>query len=211
MTAPKAPRNDVERRRYFRIEDKVVLSYKTLSEEEKQLQSRKLQSGEDLCPDLYHIFVMLESDIQDLIKKSKKENLLLSQAIELLNRKLNVIAKGLPNDRRKNSSIFNREPVTVSLSGCGISFMAPTPIEKGQTVQIEIILLPSRQYIVCLGEIVSSEKVALSENISYSAENPFRIAVNFVEIRGEDSERLIQHVIKREVELLRASKKHLRS
>lgn len=211
MTAPKVPRNDVERRRYFRIEDKVILSYKTLSEEEERLLNRKLKSGEDLCPDLYHIFLMLESDIQNLIKKSKKENLLLSQAIELLNRKLNVIAKGLPNEPTKNSSIFNREPVTVSLSGCGISFMAPTPIEKEKTIQLEIILLPGRQYILCVGQVVSSEKVALSENIGYSADNPFRISVNFVEIRGEDSERLIQHIVKRELELLRSSKRHLRS
>lgn len=211
MTAPKAPGKDVERRRYFRIEDNVVLSYKTLSAEEKESQTQKLQAGQDLCPDIYHTFVMLESDIQDLIKRSKKDSLILSQAIELLNRKLNVIAKGPPSDDRRQNSIFNEEPVKVSLSGCGISFMAANRLERGQTVQIEMILLPSRQYIACLGEVVACENAPLSSTALHSATHPFRIAVNFVVIRGEDSERLIQHVIKREVELLRSSKKHLRS
>ena len=134
MTAPKAPSNEVERRRYFRIEDKVVLSYKTLSAEEKENHAQKLKSGEELCPDLYHTFVMLESDIQDLIKRSKKDNPALSQAMELLNRKLNVIAKSPPTERRQSDSIFNAEPVTVSLSGCGISFMAPNSLEKAQSM-----------------------------------------------------------------------------
>lgn len=198
-----------ERRRYFRIEDEVLFNCSILSDEEKKTQMDRLKSGDDLCPDLYHTFLMLESDILDLIKKAKKENPLLAQAIEILNRKINVISKGPPSKQAQQKSLYDTEPQHINLSGCGLAFMSPQEMQEKTFLQLEVVLLPGNQYILCIGEVVSCEKVPLSPHLQHSSEKPFRVGVNFIAIRPDDTEKIIQHVIKREAEALRDSKRHL--
>lgn len=198
-----------ERRRYFRIEDEVLFSYAVLSEEQKKTQIERLKSGDDLCSDLYHTFLMLESDILDLIKKARKENPLLAQSIELLNRKLNVISKGPPSKNSEKASLYDTQPQPINLSGCGVGFMSSEPLEMKTTIQMELVLLPGNQYILCIGEVINCGKIPLSSHIPHSSEKPYRIGVNFTAIRPDDSEKIIQHVIKREAASLRESKRHL--
>lgn len=202
-------RNERERRRYFRIDDELLFHYVFLSPEEKAKQMERLKSGEDLCPDLYHTFLMLESDIVELINKAKKEQPMLAQAIELLNRKVNVISKGPPSNHNQGRSVFDAEPVPINLSGCGLAFMSPKPIEIGSFLQLEYVLLPQKHYIMCIGEAVKCEEAPLSGQYPRTSEKPYRIGVNFVAIRPDDTEKIIQHVIKREAQALRESKRHL--
>tara|TARA_R110002110_G_scaffold257491_1_gene473501 strand:- start:33224 stop:33871 length:648 start_codon:yes stop_codon:yes gene_type:complete len=206
MVQSKSQQQEEERRRYFRINDEVFFSFRVISEAEKETLGARIKAGEDLCPDNYYAFIQLETEISDLIHKVRNQDSELSHSIELLNRKMNLIAKGPPTPRDQDS-IFNTAPETINLSGCGIGFLSGEKLEEGTFVEIQMVLLPEKSYIFCTGIVSNSGKSSLSRNLHRLENKPFRTGADFEAIRPEDSEKIIQHVIKREVENLRENKR----
>jgi len=202
-------RTQAERRRYFRIEADVFFLFRTIDKVEQTKLEHRIKRGEPLCPDQYYSFLQLETEISDFIHKLKDKEPELSAAMDLLNRKINLISKGPPTEKSEYS-VFDCDIETINLSGCGLACMSPEAIEEGAYVELQLVLLPEKCYICCLGRVVNCRDVALSANHPHSAEKPFRIGVNFESIRPEDSEKIIQHVIKREVDALRENKRHLK-
>lgn len=202
-------KKDSERRRYFRIDDEVIFAFHPLDAAEKEALEARIKKGEDLCPDSYHTFVQLESEIMDLVRSNKNANPALSSAVELLNRKLNLFSKGPPS-KNAEGSIFNGTPELVNLSGCGIGFLSSKPLEVGTVVEIQMVLLPAQTYVGCVATVANCYKGHIDPTKEPNPQKPYRVGVTFNAIRSEDSEKIIQHVIKKEVETLRDSKRHLK-
>lgn len=202
-------RTDDERRRYFRIEDDVFFLFRILDETERTKLENRIKIGDALCPDQYYMFLQLETEISDYIHKLKGKEPELSYAMELLNRKINIISKGPPTQKNE-CSVFDCEVETINLSGCGLACMSPEAVKAGEVLELQLVLLPENAYICCIGRVTNCGEVSLSPNGPHLAEKPFRVGINYETIRPEDSEKIIQHVIKKEVDALRESKRHLK-
>lgn len=191
-----------ERRRYFRIEDEVILTWRKITLQEKQEGLARIQRGEIDYPDTAGLFLSMEADLLDVIHSLAKQPEV-AQALELLNRKINLFARCIPlND--SVSTLLDEKAQPVSLSASGISFETTEAANKDQDIQLEMVLLPEKIYILCYAAVVDCLPIErqTEENLPI-----YRMNVDFVTIRDEDIERLIQHIMRKEVAFLRARRK----
>jgi c-di-GMP-binding flagellar brake protein YcgR len=198
-----------ERRRYFRVDIEMIFAYKLISHEEKTKKCQLFGMGDTAHPDSHKLFMSLESDIQESIQKFGKDDPQTANLINLLNRKINLVSQGGPMPETQKT-ILDLPPRTVNLSACGVAFKESSPINIGQAVELEIVLLPEQTYILSYGEVVSSENKPLSHTYDGPKSHPYRISVDFHAISDEDVERIIQHIMRKESELLKA-RRHLQS
>lgn len=187
-----------ERRRYFRIEDEIILSWQPITPEEKSKGVERFARGEVQYPDLAGMYLSLEADLCDTIQAVSAKDPHLANALELINRKVNLFIKKIPLEQT-TQTLLDEIPQYVNISASGLSFETPYSKNPGQDVKLELVLLPEKIYILCYGKVVDC---TLIENTSN-----FRMNVDFVTMRDEDTERLVQHIMRKEVEFLRARRK----
>ncbi|MCS5710349.1 PilZ domain-containing protein [Candidatus Berkiella aquae] len=191
-----------ERRRYFRIEDEVILTWRKITLQEKEQGLARIQRGEIDYPDTAGLFLSMEADLIDVIHSLAKQPEM-AQAIDLLNRKINLFARCIPLNNSV-STLLDEEAQPVSLSASGISFETNEAVNKDQDIQLEMVLIPERIYILCFAVVVDCLPIE-----SQTDENAqiYRMNVDFTTIRDEDIERLVQHIMRKEVAFLRARRK----
>jgi len=129
-----------ERRRYFRIEDDAILTWRRITLQEKEQGLARIQRGEIDYPDTAGFFLSMEADLMDVIHSLAKQ----------------------------------------------------------------LVLLPERIYILCYAVVVDCLPI---ERQTEESTTIYRMNVDFMTIRDEDIERLIQHIMRKEVAFLRARRK----
>ncbi len=193
-----------DRRRYFRIEDEIILAWHALTANEKSKGLERFERGEIHYPDHAGLFLSLEADLIDIIQAIYAKQPQVAKALELLNRKINLFARTMPMNDSVNT-LLDEKAQTVSLSASGISFTAAEKVAAGQDIQLEIVLLPEKVYILCYAVVVDCNALASAEEANNM--HHYRLNVDFSTIRDEDVERLVQHIMRKEVEFLRARRK----
>lgn len=196
-----------ERRRYFRVDVDMIISPNLISQADKSKRAQKLLADGSEHPDSHHVFLTLEAQIQEGLAKLSNEHADVRHILDMLNRKLNLISCGGPV-ADISGSIMDKKPELVNLSACGIAFKSDVPLSMGQAVELEMVLLPEQAYIVAIGEIVICEKKPLSVSSRDVREKPYRISVDFHAMHEEDMERIVQHIMRKESQLLKA-RRHL--
>ncbi|MBN9288323.1 MAG: hypothetical protein BGO43_09235 [Gammaproteobacteria bacterium 39-13] len=185
-----------ERRRYFRIDDEVILAWRELTSEEKNRRLQQFMLGEIEYPDIGRLYLSLESDINSLVQELMPRESRAARAVQLLNRKINLIARGGPLNATQRT-LLDEAPQPVNISACGVAFMVEHAIEESTDLQIEMILVPEKTYILCYGVVVGCDKVAKTQT------KPYRVNIDFVAMREDDRDRLIQHIMQKEMEMLK--------
>ena len=121
------------------------------------------------------------------------------EAMELINRKINLLERVvlLEQSPLEGDSHLEHEPKEINLSGGGMAIMAECPLASGANLAIDLVLLPDNDPMRIFGNVVGSRKIEGDQ---------YNISIAFEEIRQEDQDRLIQHVLKRQSEELRSSR-----
>ncbi len=191
-----------ERRRYFRVDDEVILAWRILTDHEKEKRMQQFSKGEMEYPDPTRLYLTLESDITAIIQNLNPKQPEIASVLKMLNRKINLVARGAPMNASRGS-LLEETPQQVNISACGIGFMVEEELKKGQHIQIEMVLMPEKIYILSYGTVIACE------HISHSKKNdkPYRINVDFAAMREDDMDRLIQHIMQKELEMIRSRKK----
>jgi c-di-GMP-binding flagellar brake protein YcgR len=123
-----------------------------------------------------------------------------AQALELLNRKLTLIERVVALEGGSGGMADHREhePSEVSLSGGGIAITAETPLALNARLAIDLVLLPAHHPMRAIGRVVDCRKGEASG---------FAIAIEFEDIREQDREALIQHVLRKQAADLRSARR----
>lgn len=168
-----------ERRRYFRINDTVKLSYQKLD--------RRGQPLEDEC-----FLHMAEQDrrMEVLISELKEEQPKLIELIGLLNQKLERVT-GL--DRQQHTTLAYRAR-HVNMSACGLSFEENTPVAIGGNLALYLILATG-QKLTLRGLVVGCQ---LKRDAEEAEDEQYIWRVDFVNVGEHDQELLIQNVVQRQ-------------
>ncbi len=174
--------NAQERRRFFRLDDQVVLDFKPLSEEQYKTWQKQNKVGKKSRD-------LLEKEIGNLMHKVKSQNSDLGRLLELLNQKLNQISSQTANNAPIDvPHISDPEGLTrINLSACGMSFQASKPYKSGEYVLLSMILKPSNTPVSLAGQIVAVDVVENSKK-------PYKVRINFPDIQDAEQELLIQHL-----------------
>ncbi len=181
-----------ERRRHFRIEDQVVISYKVLDSG----AGAESENGLDL-PGLCGEFACMSRSLERSLRDVRSHSPELSRFIETVNRKVDMLANALlanePDD-------CHRCVRPVNLSAGGISFFAEEKLPLDARIWIRLELVDT---LVTLGTEARVQRSVYRPGVI--AECPHWAAVEFVGLTDSESDLITRHVLRQEAARIRAT------
>jgi len=189
-----------ERREYFRIQDSVLIKYRVIQNDMQHDVQREVELNRVRIENARAALFGIESDFQQMCENLKRDQPSTVGVLQILNRKINLLERVIstevlmpaPTESTQHQSKF------ISLSGGGLSVCAGNPLALNAKLVIDLILLPSHEPMRIFGRVVNCREIERGE---------YDIGIEFDEIRDQDRERLIQHVLHRQSEQLRMDKK----
>ncbi|MEQ1529764.1 MAG: PilZ domain-containing protein [Methylococcales bacterium] len=189
-----------ERRRYFRIHDEVNLFYKkvdadALSDEtsystESILNSCSLTSALQMASQESALLMYrLEKNYPDIADYLK----ILETKIDLISQAITLQAGDFKENNTRNASI----------SATGIAFDSEDKLQEGDFLEIKMLLVNCMAVIVAYGTVVYCKA-----NQNSDSHYPYLIGVDYVNMKDQDRELLIKHVVKRQLQQIRGQKEH---
>lgn len=168
-----------EKRRFFRINDTVGLTYELLDVH----NAPKPESAVDL----WALMSDQDDNIERLLNVVADESPKVAELVRSLNQKLERILGQLLMDNRLVQRLagHNRE---VNLSACGVGFVNDRPAPEGARLMLELELLPAGQVVRLQGVVVGCDPM----------EPGYYWRVDFCAVKPATQELLIQHVVKRQ-------------
>jgi hypothetical protein len=180
-----------DRRRYFRISDNLGVAYRVVADD---------HIGDDSVianppTNIYQLLVEHDEAIADLLAKLRPTDPLVTELATRLNGKINCIINQLEMESRMIEQIAHKI-YEVNISACGLGFKVDESINKGARVQLDLILLPENKRILSDAVVIDCTTLP----------NSHYVRMNFVGMSAQDQEMLIQHIVKRQGDLLRSAR-----
>lgn len=183
-----------EKRRYFRVNDTINLLHKVIDETRVKDLSHTTTDMLGSCT-LNAALEVLNQDAKLLAPRLERRDPEFFEYLKILDTKINLLAQALTVDDDEFSEHDKRE---VSLSATGLAFSNDQPIEVGALLELRMLLNS------CLAVIVAYARVVQSKDISAdNPRHPYAICVEYINLKEEDRELLIKHVVKKQLQQLR--------
>jgi PilZ domain len=181
-----------ERREWIRIDDRVLMEYRMLASTGVAVPVEATNATPEM------ISAVVTQPTVDLFARAG-ESLIDSPVLPwimkvdyLLEVILNSLAISHP------ASVTMARPMDVNLSGGGVGFVASQEFTVGEQLAIKMILPPFR-LIQTLTKVIRSVPQADGQG--------FAIATEFIDLKADDQEHLIRHILHTQAERLRACRK----
>lgn len=186
-----------ERRRYFRVTDNVGLYYELLDDVEDSYVDPSVARRKSEA-------ARLEQQILLKIEQLKSTHNDVVPVLELLNRKINL---SLSSNYFSDTAFIGHSGqsyIDVSLSACGIAFPSSQAIGVGESLKLGITLYPSNISLNISAMVVGCDELTLEdEHESDSDHSVHLIRADFTTLSEPDQEILVQHVVRRQSQLLK--------
>ncbi len=184
-----------QRRQFFRVQDEAIFQVEQCDPEAlAQIKKDIFEQNFD-HKDVFKRFFKFESDLQTILFNNKSLNPDWVNIVDLLNVKINQLARLLAAE---NETIFNHAPQPINLSANGLGLELPYAIPEGSHIKVELILLPQYTYLTLVGRVMNCAKKEKPEG-----QAAYTVGVQIEVIRPQDTDRLIQHIMKKEAEWLK--------
>ncbi len=191
MEAPSTTTQD-ERREWIRIDDRILMEYRLLTESG---HTRPVEAG---APTADMISTAVGKPTADLLARSG-DSLVGSPILPwimkvdyLLEVILNALATSRPD------SVAMARPMDINLSGGGVGFVSDRELSTGDQLGLKLILPPF---------ILIKATVKVIRAIAQAGGQGYAIATEFVDLKPDDQEHLIRHILQAQAEQLRARRK----
>ncbi len=178
-----------ERRRYFRIDDTVGLSYQALDVDDEH------EADSPAGLDVLGLMADQDEKIQSLLKEVALESPSTAALVRALNQKLERIVSLLVADSQLVDRLAYRFK-QVSISACGMAFVHEVDVPVGTHLSLELELAPKKCVIRTKGVVVAVDPV----------DDGFYWRINFYDIPQVQQEQLIQHIVQRQSALLKTAR-----
>jgi hypothetical protein len=169
-----------DRREYFRVEDRALLRYHSVSAE-----AVATTPAESHFDDADWFWLMrelrnIDRENHNLLRSIAEQNRDLGQYLRGVNRKIELIAGALIARDPDHGGMASQE---ISLSEGGLSLLVDPKLDIGSTLALELTLLPEQVGIVCYGEVIANRD-----------EPPMRSVVRFLRLRDADRQIIAKHI-----------------
>ena len=169
-----------ERRRYFRIDETIGITYHVVDGDHQEEQHIKPM------PDALSLVSQHDEKIQQLMSEVARENPKVAQLVALFNQKLERIVNHFMLDSQLVGRIARRVK-EANISACGIAFENDEEINAGARLNLELTIFPSEKKILAKGIVVSCKP---------SIPNSWYWRIDFYGMSDQSQELLIQHIVK---------------
>ena len=183
-----------ERRRFFRIEDIVGLKTQVIEKQEVEKRLDKFWNDQHQFSIRNEFNYKLDQHQADLqaIKKKMPE---MGRYLELLQEQLDLLTDKIISDKDR----FITSETAVNISAQGISFISDEQVREDEIVELNLLLLPSKQKIVIFAKVINCNHIEGNPN-------QFNISLDFEHIHEADRELLVKHVHGKQLRSLGAAR-----
>ena len=187
-----------DRRKYFRIEDSIILKYRVVKAETQESAQHDAELNRVRIETARAALFGIETDFQEMCEPLAREYPSLVDVLQILNRKINLLERVISSEMLHSSTavsdFIDHEAKSVNLSGGGMSLQASEVLPEHARLIIDMVLLPSHDPIRVFGQVMHCRE---------APENNYEIGVEFVEMNSQDRERIIRHTLQRQAEQIR--------
>lgn len=184
-----------DRRRYFRIHDKVSLKYRVVQGIDIETELKRTEHEQNNLAELKNAFNCITAKIMTKMDRVEEASPLVAEILGLFDKKISLLESMVMHNDDTNDSITKTQHVNLSASG--ISFESNTPINEDANLKMELVLFPEYQFIPVYARVIDCRKI-MDDNLYR-----FNIAVDFVGISESDQEIIMQHVLSSQAKLLK--------
>ncbi len=181
-----------ERRRYYRIEDTVLLQTKTVSGRELEQKLEEFRQGRQQPGTGRNFNLDLAEQMADLHAIQEKMPELGRYLINLQRQVDRLTAASFSNET--TPGIQQKQ---VSLSAQGIAFCTDELFKPVDVVEMVLQLIPTGQEILIYGRVVLAE-----ENEDSFEKGRYRVSLDFEHIQDSDREALVKYVHSKQLQSL---------
>ena len=180
---------DDERRRFFRIDDDIILEFLPVSEEAYSHANEELENIQHSAFGLSADFATLNHEYNPVLHNIKNNLPEVAHYFELINSKLDRLSHHLLD---RELAEPNQHTQSVNISASGIAFECNQTFDDNQPMKIRLVLLPEKIGILVFGRV----RGAISDKKNL-------LCIDFEHIRYNDQELMIKHNLNRQMEELR--------
>lgn len=178
-----------ERRRYFRIDETIGISYEVLDPKKPQSKSKMPHT------DVLDLVAKQDQQIEKLLIEVAEDNPKVAQLVTIFNQKLERIVNQLVLESHLVGKIAHRIQ-EANISACGIAFATTEEVTLDTHVKLELTLFPSKKILSTNGIIVSCDK----------SPDGWYWRIDFYDMTHQVQEELIQHIVQSQSTQLKAKR-----
>lgn len=174
----------IEKRRFFRINDTVGLTYQRLD--------RGSSKDGDTAADVWGGMTAQDEKIEALLREVAVQSPKVAELVRAINQKLERVVGQLAMENKLVGRMANRAR-EVNISACGAGFLSDEDVPKDARLQLELQLLPGTTKVHTKARVIACEPHGSS----------YFWRVEFFDITAAVQEVLIQHIVQRQSALLK--------
>ncbi len=178
-----------ERRSYFRIDDVVKLGYRAISSEELPELIAQLEGGASSNFTVMSSFTAMSQQMVVQLHRIEGTTPDIAACIKILDQKLNILGRAFLMQEEEAS---NQVTKAVNISAGGIVFSSAEPYKKGETLELKLLLMPEMTGMMIYGEVIECTENEEGDH----QDEPYRLRVNFLNIREADRDILIRYLLR---------------
>lgn len=186
-----------DRRRFFRINDEVDLYYRKIAQQEA-CEASHIDENVLTGDALPQIMEAVEQEMNGILKRIETAQPEVAQYLKLLDYKIDMLAECLLH---QNDLVREKNSYHVNLSASGLAFGSEQVLDEGDFLELKILLPASRALVTTCCRVIQCR-----QNPSHESRYPYVVSVDYMNMKEEDRELLIKHVIKRQLAQLREQK-----
>ncbi len=187
-----------ERRRFYRIDESVVLNYRAFPEDQLDEAISRLKMLSSQHRILQNSLGSLELRLDFLLDEISEPLPEIAEALKIINRKLSILSH-LDSTDTDTALALEKTATTptheINLSGSGLAFFSPTSFSIDETMEIEFVLFPDYYNVKAIGRVVTCREVDNTDE-----QSKYEVAVDFIYLKEADREFVVSHVLKKQGE-----------
>ena len=189
-----------DRRRYFRVNDTVLIKYRVVEKDVCGCVKQPAQPGSVPVGSTRFALLGIDPRLREVIAAIRNEQPLVAEALNLLNRKIMLVERliAIEANEGDNEGASEHEPMEISLSGGGAAITAGTPLPVSTYLVIDLVLLPMRYPMTVFGTVV---------DCSTMGDGNYRIAIKFDDMSDRDRDLLTQQVMRKQTDELKLARR----
>lgn len=186
-----------DRRRFFRIDDAVNLYYRIVDEQAVISASKMSNDVLSNCSLVTALDVLGQESrlVMHRIEKNEPE---IAEYLKLMDSKFSLLAQAL---LQQDNDLTETTLCNTNLSASGLAIEVDCLIKEGTFLEVKLFLSSCVAVILLYGKVVYCKK-----NNQSKGSLPYQVGIDYINLKDEDREVLIKHIVKRQMQKIRENK-----
>ncbi len=182
-----------DRRRFFRIDDAINLYYKIVDEQTVISASKMTDDVLSSCS-LSTALEVLGQESRIILHRIDKREPEIAEYLKLMDSKIGLLAQAV---LQQGNDLSESKLCNTNLSASGLAIEVDAPVKAGEFIEVKLFLSSCVAVILLYGKVIYCKK---------NTESSYQIGIDYINLKDEDREVLIKHIVKRQMQQIRENK-----